>query len=199
MIWDSDLYECVADESRKPLCADSQTAVLVDSVWECIDPFPEKSCPDKMVARLNYNTLEWECVIDPNSITDTKKCGHIVSGMASGTLGTTLRIPQTSCTDCERMITDPDTCTTSCVPDPSKIGDARCYAAAAANQCSGPSRAFYFGFPNKMYIGAVDAVANVAVPLDKAHSQNRKFNCLDCGEGVIDATRSVPPYVAVCK
>ncbi len=199
MIWDSDLYECVADESRKPLCADSQTAVLVDSVWECIDPFPEKSCPDKMVARLNYNTLEWECVIDPNSITDTKKCGHIVSGMASGTLGTTLRIPQTSCTDCERMITDPDTCTTSCVPDPSKIGDARCYAAAAANQCSGPSRAFYFGFPNKAYIGAVDAVANVAVPLDKAHSQNRKFNCLDCGEGVIDATRSVPPYVAVCK
>ncbi len=33
-IWDSDLMECVADESRKPLCASQQTAVLIDSVWE---------------------------------------------------------------------------------------------------------------------------------------------------------------------
>ena len=32
MIWDSELLMCVADESKKPLCAEQQTAVLVDSV-----------------------------------------------------------------------------------------------------------------------------------------------------------------------
>ncbi len=198
MIWDSDLYECVPDESRKPLCAEKQTAVMVESVWECIDPFPEKSCPDKMTARLNYNTLEWECVMDPGSITNTKKCDNVKNGAVYGPLGTTLRVPQSSCTDCEVMVTDYETCKTFCIPDASKINNPSCYP-GAAGECSGESRAFYFGFPSKTYIKNVEAVAGTTVPLDKKHSQNRKFNCLDCGDGVIDTEKSKPPYVAICK
>ena len=198
MIWDSDLLECVADESRKPLCAETQTAVMVDSVWECINPFPEKSCPSDMVARLNYNTLEWECVTDPTNTADTKKCENITQNAVYGVMGATLRVPQTSCTDCEKLITDYDTCTSFCVPDPSRVADPRCYP-AATRTCSGPSRAFYFGFPNASYVANVEAVADAVVPLDRAHSQNRKFKCLDCGDGEIDTARSLPPYIAVCK
>ncbi len=198
MIWDSDLYECVPDVSRRPLCADSQTAVMVDSIWECIDPFPDKTCPNNMIARLNYNTLEWECVVDPTTNTAAKKCANIVSGSNYGLLGTTLRVPQTSCTDCERMVTDTDSCTSYCVPDPSRITDSRCYG-GAASECSGPTRALYFGFPNRAYVESVSAVSSVAVPIDRTHSQNRRFNCLDCGMGEIDTARSLPPYVAICK
>ncbi|MBQ8255917.1 MAG: hypothetical protein IJY99_03060 [Alphaproteobacteria bacterium] len=199
MIWDSDLYECIPDESKKPLCADNQTAVLVDTVWECVNPFPEKSCPDKMIARLNYNTLEWECVTDPASTTDTKKCANVAKGAVYGALGTTLRVPQTSCTDCERMITDPETCKSICVPDPSKISDPSCYP-GATSECSGSTRAFYFGFPNGKYItDAKDVIGDINVPLDTHHSQNRKFNCIDCGDGIVDTEKSKPPYVAICK
>ena len=198
MIWDSDLYECVPDETRKPLCADAQTAVMVDSVWECVDPFPDKNCPDKMIARLNYNTLEWECVTDPSATINSKKCTHITSGAVYGALGATLRVPQTSCTDCERMVVDTETCVSSCVPDPARLTDPLCYP-GQADECSGPSRAFYFGFPSPAYIETVETMVNVAVPLDKSHAQNRRFNCLDCGAGEIDMSRSAPPYVAVCK
>ena len=198
MIWDSDLYECVPDESKKPLCADNQTAVLVDTVWECVSPFPEKSCPDKMIARLNYNTLEWECVTDPSYTTDTKKCANVLKGAVYGALGTTLRIPQTSCTDCEKMITDPETCETSCVPDTTKINDQRCYP-GTIDECSGSTRAFYFGFPNKSYVANITDLVGVSIPFDKQHSQNRRFNCMDCGNGVIDTEKSKPPYVAICK
>ncbi len=198
MIWDSDLYECVPDESRKPLCAETQTAVIVDSVWECINPFPDKQCPDKMVARLNYNTLEWECVIDPSHTNNTKKCANVVSGAIYGALGTTLRIPQTSCTDCERMVTDPETCASSCVPDPAKLSDPRCYP-GAVSECSGPTRAFYFGFPNRTYISNIEDISDIPVPLGTSYSQNRRFNCMDCGTGEIDSERSHPPYVAICK
>ena len=38
----------------------------------------------------------------------------------------------------------------------------------------------------------------VDVPFDKSHSQNRRFNCMDCGDGIIDTSRSLPPYVIVC-
>ena len=199
MIWDSDLLECVADESRRPRCASQQTAVLVDSVWECINPFPEKNCPDNMVARLNYNTLEWECVTDPTKAPDVKKCGHMTQGAIYGKPGATLRVPQTSsCTDCEQMITDPDTCESACVPDPARIGDPQCYPGAAA-QCSGASRGFYFGFPSESYAANVPEVAKKHIPLDAAHSQNRKFNCMDCGDSVIDIEKSLPPYIAICK
>ncbi len=199
MIWDSDLYECVPDESRKPLCADNQSAVIVDEVWECINPFPEKSCPDKMIARLNYNTLEWECVADPNEKNIAKKCSHLIGdAVYGGALGATLRVPQTSCTDCEMMVTDIDTCRSWCIPDPSKINDKRCYP-GNANECTGDTRAFYFGFPNKKYITRVDAIKDMSAPLDSSHSQNRKFNCMDCGVGEIDAAKSRPPYVVICK
>ncbi len=198
MIWDSDLYECVPDETRKPLCAGNQTAVMVDSLWECVNPFPEKSCPEKMIARLNYNTLEWECVVDPSISNTIKKCSNVTSGAVYGGLGATLRVPQTSCTDCERMVTDPETCVTVCVPDISRISDPRCYP-GVTSECSGPTRAFYFGFPGLAYLESVKETVGVAVPLDGAHSQNRRFNCMDCGDGEIDATRSQPPYVAVCK
>ena len=201
MIWDSDLYECVPDESRRPLCADNQTAVMVDSVWECISPFPEKSCPDKMIARLNYNTLEWECVVDPDTIMDSTKCNNVSHGVVAGSIGTTLRIPTaTSCTECERIVTNPETCETKCIPDATKINNPRCYA-GNATECSGPTRAFYFGFPNQNYITNVDAVADVAVPLDQWHSRNRMFNCMDCARvgTEIDTARSHTPFVAVCK
>lgn len=197
MIWDSDLLECVPDESRKPLCAQQQTAVMVDEVWECINPFPEKSCPENMIARLNYNTLEWECVSDPNATQDTKKCANITAGAIYGAVGATLRMPQSSCTDCERMITDAQTCVSYCVPDPTKVSDASCYR-AGIRACTGPNQAFYFGFPNYSYAARVDAVGKYQIPIDRMHSQNRKFNCLTCPNG-IDAARSFPPYIAVCN
>lgn len=198
MIWDSDLGECVADESRKPLCAEQQTAVLVDSVWECVNPFPDKTCPNNMIARLNYNTLEWECVADPNKTENLKKCTNFTGGAVYGAVGATLRVGQTSCTDCEKMITDPDTCVSYCIPDASQINNPNCYP-GTVRDCSGPSRAFYFGFPSFSYMSNVPEISGKYVPLDRAHSQNRKFNCLDCGDGIIDATRSVPPYTAVCQ
>ena len=151
-----------------------------------------------MIARLNYNTFEWECVVEPGSAADSKKCDNVVSGSVYGAFGTTLRIPQTSCTDCERMITDPETCVSRCVPDASKVNDKNCYP-GNISECSGSSRAVYFGFPNMAYVNNVEDLSGASVPLDKQHSQNRKFNCLDCGMGQIDESRSRPPYVAVCK
>jgi len=198
MIWDSELYECVPDESRKPLCASQQTAVLVDSVWECINPFPEKKCPKNMVARLNYNTLEWECVTDPNNTQNIKKCDHITHGNIYGTVGSTLRISTTSCTDCEQMITDAETCTTVCVPNPAMINDAKCYR-DGANSCTGPNRAFYFGFPSQAYVARANVTGAIDVPIDANHSQNRMFNCRDCGDRGINAAKSFPPYVVVCN
>ena len=194
MIWDSVLYECVPDESRKPLCASQQTAVIVDNVWECIDPFTAKTCPDKMVARLNYNTLEWECVEDPNNTTTKSKCDKFVSHDVQGTIGATLRTTRTSCTDCEKMIIDEDSCTSYCVPDTTKLNDTACYA-GDPRECTGPSRAFYFGFPNYSYAANVDAVAEYVIQT----GGNRRFNCRDCGNGVIDTEKSAPPYIAVCK
>ncbi|MBE6457978.1 MAG: hypothetical protein E7011_04205 [Alphaproteobacteria bacterium] len=200
MVWDSDLFECVPDESRKPLCGGDMTAILVDSVWECVAPFPDKQCPANMVARLNYNTLEWECVIDPTLDKNIKKCSNIKYGALTGALGTTLRIPQSPCTDCERMIVDPETCETKCLPDPSRIDDAKCYPGPTA-ECSGPTRAFFFGFPNAEYVKNVDAVTGINVPIGSQYSQNRKFNCMDCAqfEQVVDTEKSRPPYVVVCK
>lgn len=198
MIWDSDAQACVADESKKPLCAEQQTAVLVDSVWECVNPFPEKTCPSGMVARLNYSTLEWECVSDPSATNTVKKCENITIGASFGTVGTTAGISRTSCTDCEKMIVNQDTCAAVCVPDPTKINNPSCYP-GNPNECSGSSRAFYFGFPNYTYASNVAELNGQRVPIDSRHSQNRKFNCLDCGERQIDAEKSIPPYIAICK
>ena len=197
MVWDSDLMECVPDESRKPLCANNQTAVMVDSVWECVSPFPEKSCPDKMVIQLNYNTLEWECVGDPAASAPVKKCEQIKHNVAYGVAGTTLRAPQTSCTDCETMVVDEDTCVAKCVPDETKITDPRCYN-GNVSECSGPTRALFFGFPNREYI-TQSGIDGITVPLGAGYSQNRRFNCKDCGETGINADLSKPPYVVICN
>ncbi len=197
MIWDSDLMECIPDESRKPLCANNQTAVMVDSVWECISPFPEKSCPDKMVAQLNYNTLEWECVGAPAANAPSKKCDHIKYSNAYGVAGATLRAPQTSCTDCEKMIVNNETCIARCVPDETKINDPRCYN-GNVSECTGPTRALFFGFPNREYVNQ-SGIDGINVPLGSGYSQNRRFNCKDCGETGINIELSKPPYVVICN
>lgn len=196
-IWDSDLSKCVADESRKPLCSSKQTAVMVDDLWECIDPFSNKTCPTGMIPKLNYTSLEWECITDPSKIKTTKSCDNLKGSAVYGGIGSTLRIPVTSCTDCEKMITDTTTCETKCIPDTSKLSDTKCYS--NVSECTGSSRAFYFGFPSSTYVANVSAVASITVPFDTSHSQNRKFNCLDCGTGTIDTDKSLSPYVAVCK
>jgi len=197
MVWNPTLMECVPDESRKPLCSGEQTAVIVDNVWECISPFAERTCPDSMIARLNYETLEWECVEDTNIVKPTSKCTTVSTRAIRGRGGATLRLATTSCTDCEKMVVDESTCEAVCVPDESKLAAPSCYP-GNIKECTGPSRAFYFGFPNKSYITNVFGIAPSDVPFDTAHSQNRKFNCLDCGKGKIDLSKSISPYVAVC-
>lgn len=198
MIWNSDLGECIPDESRKPLCAAQQTAVIVDDVWECLNPFSDKTCGGGMIARLNYNTMEWECVSDPNATQRARKCDYMGSGVVHGRQGATLRLPPSSCTDCETLYVDQETCRAKCLPDPSKLNDPRCYP-ANVRTCSDSTMGFYFGFPDAAYIANVGAVKNVAVPLDSDHSKNRKFNCMDCGVGGINKSKSLPPYVIVCN
>ena len=198
-IWDPDLMDCVADESRKPLCSNNQTAVMVDDIWECVDPFSDQVCPENMVARLNYSTLTWECVEDPNSTKNVKKCDNIaLAPQMHGVVGATLRVRSVSCTDCETAIIDQETCETYCIPNPEKLTDPRCYDGNIA-ECSGPNRGLYFGFSAKSRIDGIGALENTTITLDREHSQNRMFNCMDCGEGEIDAKKSVSPYTAVCK
>lgn len=198
MIWDTDLSECVPDETRRPLCSSNQNAVIVDSVWECIDPFSDKTCPSNMVARLNYSTLEWECVQNPDQTSDTKKCDHITQGAIYGKPGATLRIPPVSCTDCEKMVINENTCESVCVPDVTKINNTACYP-GKVSECRGASRAFYFGFPSTGYAQNIPELKNALIILDAQHTQNRKFNCLDCGDRNINTSVSVPPYTAICE
>ena len=198
MIWDSTAGECVPDESRKPLCAAQQTAVIVDDVWECLNPFADKTCPGGLIARLNYNTLEWECVADPSATQVTKKCDHISAGIVYGRQEASVRISTSSCTDCEALYVDQETCRSICMPDKSKLNDTRCYP-ANTRTCDGPTMGFYFGFPDAAYIANVPMVKGTHVPLDTSHSKNRMFNCMDCGSRGIDESRSLPPYVIVCN
>lgn len=197
MIWDNEEKKCIPDESRKPLCAAQQTAVIVDEVWECIDPFAERTCPGNLIPRLNYNNLEWECVEDPNASNTTTKCARIINDAATGRQGANLRVSTSSCTDCETMVVDEKTCHATCVPDPTKLDNKQCYPSASS--CSGETKAFYFGFPSVAYIANVAAVAGKNVPLDAMHSQNRKFNCMDCGTAGINESKSFPPYIVVCN
>jgi hypothetical protein len=198
-IWDSDLMDCVEDETRKPLCSNNQTAVLIDDIWECVDPFSDKTCPGGMIARLNYNSLEWECVEDPNKTKKSKKCENISNLPPSfGGVGATLRVRSVSCTDCETPVVDEETCETYCIPDPAKLKDKKCYN-GDIEECSGPTRGIYFGFSHKSRIDGIAALENTTVILDRNHNQNRMFNCIDCGDGIIDTENSKPPYTAVCK
>ena len=101
------------------------------------------------------------------------------------------------------MVTNEETCEVSCVPDETKVNSTACYP--GASECRGSSRAFYFGFPDdstyKQNVRVnIPELAGVSIPVDGAHSQNRKFNCLDCGSvGAIDEQLSMPPFVAVCE
>lgn len=199
MIWDDLSMQCIADETRKPLCSNNQTAVMIDDVWECVDPFSDITCDLGTIARLNYSTLTWECVEDPNSVKSARKCDNIAKApRARGGLGATLRVRSVSCTDCETAVVDEDTCETYCIPDINKIYDKTCYS-DDVSECSGPNRAIYFGFSPKSRIDGIEALANVTITLDTEHSQNRKFNCMDCGMGEIDTKNSIFPYTAICK
>ena len=196
MIWDNTVMACVPDETRKPLCETMQNAIIVDDMWECVDPYPDRECPGDLIARLNYQTFEWECISDPTKQQDTKKCDNIINPAVRGRIGTTLRVPQTSCTDCEKLIVDPDTCYAYCVPDESKMTDSACYS----GNCTGASKGFYFGFPNTQYLNNMDISITVPVSIDANHSQNRRFNCMDCtNRGGINNELSMPPYVTVCN
>ena len=198
-IWDPDLMECVADETRKPLCANNQTAVMVDNIWECIDPYSDKTCPSGMIARLNYGALEWECVEDPNANKVVKKCDNIAKPTsAHGGIGATLRVRSVSCTDCETAVVDEETCETYCIPDANKLTDVKCYD-GVLSECSGPNRAIYFGFSPRSRIDGIPELSNTEIILDRTHSQNRMFNCMDCGDGEIDKKNSISPYTAICK
>lgn len=198
-IWDDSVMDCVEDESRKPLCSNNQTAVLIDNIWECVDPFADKSCPKGMIARLNYNALEWECVEDPNARKTVKKCDNLaVNSYSRGGIGATLRVRSVSCTDCETPVVDEETCETYCVPDPAKLTDSKCYG-YSPEECTGSNRGIYFGFTKTSRIDSIPELKNANITLDKEHSQNRMFNCLDCGMGEIDTEKSIYPYTAVCK
>ena len=198
-VWDDVSMQCVADETRIPLCSNNQTAVMIDDIWECVDPFADKTCPDGMIARLNYNALEWECVADPNAAKTAKKCDNVTRvSRVHGGVGATLRARSISCTDCETAVVDEDTCETYCIPDPARLKDEKCYS-DDIEYCSGPNRAIYFGFSAKSKIDGIEALENATITLDKAHSQNRRFNCMDCGDGEIDTEKSIYPYTAVCK
>ncbi|MBR6010114.1 MAG: hypothetical protein IKP35_01685 [Alphaproteobacteria bacterium] len=198
-IWDESVMDCVEDETRKPLCSNNQTAVMVDNIWECVDPFADKDCPDGMIARLNYNELAWECVEDPNSTKKVKKCDNLAkTPNIKGGIGATLRVRSISCTDCETPVVDEDTCETYCVADATKLNDPKCYT-YPIEECSGSTRGIYFGFNPRSRIDSIPELKDVSITLDTEHSQNRKFNCLDCGMGEIDTEKSIYPYTAVCK
>ncbi|MDR0804044.1 MAG: hypothetical protein LBO08_03075 [Rickettsiales bacterium] len=197
-IYETGSGTCVADPRRKPLCAGNQTAVQVDDLWTCANPQNEARCDAGFIARMDYETMTWECIADPLKQRSVKKC-ESTARVNIGIIGTTIRsVRNNSCTDCETEITNPDTCESFCVPDPDKLKDAKCYGKTA--ECSGPHRAFYFGFPNDTaYIG--NAAASISslkdIRIDAGHSQNRMFNCLDCGSGSADNSGS--PFVAECK
>jgi hypothetical protein len=201
-IWDSNTETCEMDVSRRPLCGGNQTAVEVDDLWMCIDPTPTRVCPDGTMASLDYITMEWYCSVPSESSARQGKCRDVIIAKRPAVGGTLLK-PTSLCNDCERMIIDKNTCNAVCVPDETKLRNSACYP--QASQCRGAARAFYFGFPadEKYLANATEflpALNDVEIHLDGMHSQNRKFNCLDCGAGGrIDNHRSLPPFVAVCE
>lgn len=197
-IWDYSTDSCVPDDSLKPLCNSIQTAILVDGVWECVDPFPDKKCDGNTTAKLNYTTMTWECVVDPNKTETNTKCSHLKNTVIPGRGKSSVTRQVLACTDCEKMLIDEDTCVAHCVPAPDKIASEKCYP-DDATACSGENRGLYFGFPDAGYIANVDAISGKAVPMDTSHSQNRKFNCMDCGKRGINTEKSFPPYIIVCN
>ncbi len=196
-IWDAETSECIPDESKRPLCENNQTAVLVDLLWTCVDPFLERQCPTGYIPRLNYNDLVWECVEDPDKKSEIKKCDKIQTGIIGGTGSTTVSVAVNNCTNCERKILNETTCEAYCVPDITKVNDDKCYR--DAEKCTGYGKAIYFGFPNNTYASKVTEIKDYTVPFGLLQSQNRLFNCMDCSATGIDEEKSFPPYIVVCE
>lgn len=197
-VWDYSTNSCVPDDSLKPLCSSLQTPILVDNVWECVDPFPSRQCDSNSVAKLNYTTMTWECITDPNKTETNTKCSHIKMPVIPGRGKSSVMRKKLTCTECEKMLMDETTCVAHCVPDTEKIKQNGCYPDDATN-CTGDSKGLYFGFPDIKYVKNVDAVAGKTVVLDVEHSQNRKFNCMDCGARGVNTEKSFPPYITVCN
>ena len=197
-VWDYTTNSCVADDTTKPLCNSVQTAIMVDGIWECVDPFPSRKCDANTMAKLNYTTMTWECVTDPNKTATNTKCTHVKMPVNPGRGGATMSFRKLTCTSCEKMIVDENTCIAHCVPDITKISDANCYPGDATT-CVGENAGLYFGFPDTKYITFVPDVAGKTIIMGTEHSQNRKFNCMDCGERGVDTELSFPPFVTVCK
>ena len=197
-IWDYSTNSCVPDDSLKPLCGSVQSAILVDGVWECVDPFPDRKCDGNTTAKLNYTTMTWECIVDPNKTATNKKCSHIKMPVTPGRGKSSISRQKLTCTDCEKMLVNEDTCVAHCVPDVSKISSSGCYP-GDVDECSGETRGLYFGFPDIKYTRNVSEVADKTIKLDADHSQNRKFNCMDCGERGVNTEKSFPPYITICN
>ena len=197
-IWDYSTNSCVPDDSLKPLCGSVQSAILVDNVWECVDPFPDRKCDGNTTAKLNYTTMTWECIVDPNKTSPNTKCSYMKTPVMPGRGKSSVTRQKLTCTECEKMVMDEETCVAYCIPDTTKITSEGCYP-DDATACSGDSKGMYFGFPSVKYVRNVDDVADKTVILDANHSQNRKFNCMDCGESGVDAEKSFPPYITICK
>ncbi len=198
MIWDAYSGECIPNDARRPLCGARQSAVMVDDMWECVDPMQTVTCEPGTTARLNYETLYWECIPDIGNDQALNKCAS--NRRADfGSSSSTIRVYSytNNCTDCEENVTDPETCESFCIPAPAKLNDDKCYPKSAS--CSGYNQAFYFGFPSAGYISNVSAVGDMDVPLGTDYSQNRRFNCKDCGDAGIDESKSKPPFVVVCN
>ena len=197
-VYDYSTDSCVPDDSLKPLCSSVQTAIMVDGIWECVDPFPDRKCDGNTMAKLNYTTMTWECVVDPNKTATNTKCSYIKGPVNPGRGRESVSRQKLTCTDCEKMLVDEDTCVAHCVPDTTKITSTSCYP-NDATECSGENRGLYFGFPDVKYINYVSEIAGKTIYFDSAHSQNRKFNCMDCGERGVDTEKSFPPFVTVCN
>ena len=197
-IWDYTTNSCVPDDSLKPLCGAVQTAILVDGVWECVDPFPARQCDGNTVPKLNYTTMSWECITDPNKTPTNTKCSFIKMPVEIGRGRTSISRQKLTCTECEKMLVDENTCIAHCVPDIEKIKSAGCYPGDATT-CAGDSRGMYFGFPDAKYVRYVSEIGEHTVVLDAEHSQNRKFNCMDCGARGVNTEKSFPPYITVCN
>ena len=197
-IYDYSTDSCIPDDSLKPLCGSVQSAVLVDGVWECVDPFPDRKCDGNTTAKLNYTTMTWECIADPNKTATNTKCSHIKMPVTPGRGKSSISRQKLTCTECEKMLVDEETCVAHCVPDTSKITSTQCYP-GNVDDCSGETRGLYFGFPSVKYVKNVAEVADKTIILDADHSQNRKFNCMDCGERGINTEKSFPPYTVICN
>ena len=194
-MWDPFRGECVPDLSRRPLCDQGMTAVMIDGMWECVLPAEVRNCPPGQSAQLNHDTLEWSCVRNnPEEEGAAQRCRMFFEEIVGG--GTmSMRGSLVSCNDCERMIVADD-CTAVCVPDPAAINRRSCY--------SGNCRDFYFGFPDARYLENAKRNipelrdADIEIPIGGTLSRNRRFNCITCPDG-IDRLASLPPYVIVCR